>query len=191
MTAQKFEELSEFDRALVAALQDGLPLVSEPYAKVANQLGVGEELVLERVAAMLETGAIRRIAAVPNHRALGMRANGMSVWDIVDEDVERIGKLMGALDFVSHCYQRPRWLPTWPYNVFAMVHGKTRSECVTLVKEIEALVGPSCKQHDVLFSTKTLKKTGLRLRRKGENPRVSSDPLSESDRGSVSTTTSP
>ncbi len=190
MSTQNFEELSEFDRALVAALQEGLPLVSEPYAQIAHQLGVSEELVLERVASMKENGAIRRIAAVPNHRALGMRANGMSVWDIHDEDVERIGQMMGSLDFVSHCYQRPRWLPTWPYNVFAMVHGKTREECLTLVKEIEALVGSSCKQHDVLFSTKTLKKTGLRLRRRGESPRVSSDPLSQSPSGSLSTSTS-
>ncbi|WP_108818785.1 siroheme decarboxylase subunit beta [Pseudovibrio sp. Alg231-02] len=190
MSTHSIEEFSEFDRALVAALQEGLPLVSEPYAQIAHQLGVSEELVLERVASMKENGAIRRIAAVPNHRALGMRANGMSVWNIVDEDVERVGQMMGSLDFVSHCYQRPRWLPTWPYNVFAMVHGKTREECLTLVKEIEALIGTSCNGNDVLFSTKTLKKTGLRLRRRGESPRVSSDPLSQSSSGSVSTSTS-
>ncbi len=180
MSTHNIEAFSEFDRALVTTLQDGLPLVSEPYALIARQLGVNEEMVLDRIASMKENGAIRRIAAVPNHRALGMHANGMSVWNIVDEDVECIGQMMGSLDFVSHCYQRPRWLPAWPYNVFAMVHGKTREDCVTLVKEIEALIGTSCNGNDVLFSTKTLKKTGLRLRRRGESPRVSSDPLSQS-----------
>ena len=74
---------------------------------------------------MLESGVIRRIGAVPNHYALGYKANGMTVWDVADERIDELGERVGALDFVSHCYQRPRHLPDWPYNLFAMVHGQT------------------------------------------------------------------
>ena len=113
---------------------------------------------------MQEHGVIRRIAAVPNHYALGYRANGMSVWNVPDEHISTIGRQVGALDYVSHCYHRPRHLPMWPYNLFAMVHGKTRAEVTARVEAIAALLGEHCRGHEVLYSTRILKKTGLRIR---------------------------
>jgi DNA-binding Lrp family transcriptional regulator len=112
---------------------------------------------------MIETGVVRRIGAVPNHYALGYRANGMSVWDVPDERVGALGRRIGALDFVSHCYHRPRHPPVWPYNLFAMVHGRTRDEVEAKVAEIAAILGDDCRTHTVLYSTRILKKTGLRL----------------------------
>jgi hypothetical protein len=94
---------------------------------------------------------------------LGITANGMSVWDVADDAVARIGSTVGALDFVSHCYKRPRRLPLWPYNLFAMVHGRSRAEVIEKVAHIAALVGPAARAHDILFSTRILKKTGLRI----------------------------
>ena len=116
-----------------------------------------------RLAAMLEAGIIRRIGAVPNHYALGYRANGMSVWDVRDDAVSDVGGRVGALTFVTHCYRRPRHPPVWPYNLFAMVHARTRTEVSDLVAEIAELVGAAARSHDVLYSTRILKKTGLRL----------------------------
>jgi DNA-binding Lrp family transcriptional regulator len=100
---------------------------------------------------------------VPNHYALGYRANGMTVWDLPDERVDELGRAVGELPFVSHCYQRLRHLPEWPYNLFAMVHGHTRAEVEDQVSTIEALLGGECRRHEVLYSTRILKKTGLRL----------------------------
>lgn len=153
----------DFDRRLVLATQGGLPLVPRPYHAIAEQLGVSAEFVLARLAAMLQRGAIRRIGAVPNHYAIGYTANGMSVWDVADEQIDALGERVGALPFVTHCYQRPRRLPEWPYNLFAMVHGATRDEVRAQLTEIAALLGEACRGHDVLFSTEILKKTGLRL----------------------------
>ena len=116
-----------------------------------------------RLASLLEAGIVRRIGAVPNHYALGYSANGMSVWDVRDEAVAEVGRRVGALDFVTHCYRRPRHPPLWPYNLFAMVHGRSRAEVTELVAEIAALVGADARAHDVLYSTRILKKTGLRL----------------------------
>lgn len=151
------------DRAIVRALQAGLPLVREPYVAIARSLVVDPETVRDRVRAMLADGRIRRIGAVPNHYALGWRANGMTVWDVDDTRVDELGAAVGALAAVSHCYRRPRRLPEWRYNLFAMVHGRDRGEVATSVAEIAAILGDAARAHDVLFSTRILKKTGLRL----------------------------
>lgn len=155
--------LDELDRQIVNATQSGLPLVSNPYAEVAEQVGSNEDSVSDRIKAMLESGVIRRIGAVPNHYKLGLRGNGMSVWDVPDDRLEILGQQIGQLDFVSHCYERPRHLPLWPYNLFAMVHGKDRDEVNTKVFQIAEMLGDDCRQRETLFSSAILKKTGLRL----------------------------
>ena len=164
LPAQRPQALDEIDRRIVVATQAGLPLVPEPWAEVAARVGVPVSEVLRRVRRMQRRGAIRRVALVPNHYALGFRANGMSVWDVPDERVGELGRRVAALPFVSHCYQRPRHLPEWPYNLFAMVHGRTRAEVEAKVAEIAALLGEADRGHRVLYSRRLLKKTGLRLR---------------------------
>ncbi|HSB24296.1 MAG TPA: Lrp/AsnC family transcriptional regulator [Burkholderiaceae bacterium] len=156
--------LSEVDRGLIAATQSGLPLVPRPYEALGAALGVSAESVRERLAGMLASGLIRRIGAVPNHYKLGFTANGMSVWDVADDRVDALGVRVAALPGVSHCYRRPRRLPQWPYNLFAMLHGRSRDEVQRQAKDIEALLGSACRGHDILYSTAILKKTGLRVR---------------------------
>jgi len=155
--------LDDIDRRLVVATQGGLPLVARPYHELATTLGISADEVMSRLARMLERGVVRRIGAVPNHYAIGYTANGMSVWDVPDVLIDGFGERVGALDFVTHCYHRPRCLPHWPYNLFAMVHGGSRSEVLDKVAQIAALLGPACRAHDVLFSTAILKKSGLRI----------------------------
>lgn len=152
------------DRRLIAATQSGLPLVPAPYAEVAGWLGLTEAEVIARMAAMQARGVIRRVALAPNHYALGMVANGMSVWDVADDQALTLGAQVGALDCVSHCYLRPRALPDWPYNLFAMLHGTSRDEVEAKRAAIAALLGAACSAHDILYSTRILKKTGLRLK---------------------------
>ncbi len=151
------------DRRLIQATQEGLPRVSRPYHAIADQLGIGADEVMTRLRRMLDAGIIRRIGAVPNHYALGYQANGMSVWDVSDERVRELGQKIGELDFVSHCYHRPRHPPDWPYNLFAMVHGRDRAEVEAKVTQIAKLLGAADRGHTVLYSTRILKKTGLRL----------------------------
>jgi DNA-binding Lrp family transcriptional regulator len=150
-------------RRLVAATEAGLPLCIRPYAELARRLGLSQEEVLARFSRRISDGSVRRIAAVPNHYALGYRANGMSVWDIPDECAGECGRMIGALPFVSHCYLRPRRLPKWPYNLFAMVHGKSRESVEAQVRRIQELLDGRQRAHDVLYSKRILKKTGMRL----------------------------
>lgn len=156
-------QLDDTDRKLISVTQTGLSIESSPYQTVANNLGISQEEVLQRLKQLLSCGIIRRIGAVPNHYKLGMTANGMTVWDVDETKINKLGSLIGQLDFVSHCYQRPRHLPMWRYNLFAMVHGSDRYEVNEKVKQIENLLGKNCRAHDTLFSSAILKKTGLRL----------------------------
>jgi DNA-binding Lrp family transcriptional regulator len=162
-TAEAAIALNEFDRRLIAATQSGLPLVAQPYEAVGAMLGVSGEAVRERFAELLAGGVVRRIGAVPNHYRLGYVANGMTVWDVDDARVDALGERVGALPGVSHCYRRPRELPRWPYNLFAMLHGRSRAEVERQRDAIRALLGDACRADDVLYSTAILKKTGLRL----------------------------
>ncbi len=163
MTEIEHHTLDDLDRRIIVATQSGLPLVSEPYTVIADEVGCSADEVMKRVTRMLENGIIRRIGAVPNHYTLGFKGNGMTVWDIPDEKVKQCGEMIGALDFVSHAYERPRHQPEWNYNLFAMVHGKDRSEVETKVQLIADMLGDDNRGHEILYSSRILKKTGLRL----------------------------
>lgn len=155
--------IDDLDRALIVATQGGLPLVPRPYHAIAEQLGLSADEVMQRLRGLLASGVIRRIGAVPNHYAIGWTANGMTVWDVADDQVDELGAKIGALDFVTHCYRRPRALPDWPYNLFAMVHGSSRDEVREKAGRIAELLGTDCRGSDILFSSRILKKTGLRI----------------------------
>lgn len=157
----------EFDRRLILATQQGLPLVARPYDQLAETLATTPARVMAHLSAMLERGVIRRIGVVPNHYAIGYVANGMSVWAIDPEHVDAVGERVGRIESVSHCYRRPPRLPDWPYNLFAMVHGReldaVLAQVAAIAKVIEVEFPGACRQHDVLFSSRILKKAGLRL----------------------------
>lgn len=155
--------IDALDRKIIRATQEGLPLVPRPYHQIAAAVGLFPDEVMERMQRMLVTGVIRRIGAVPNHYRLGYRANAMSVWDVADEQVRELGGKVGRLPFVSHCYLRPRHLPEWPYNLFAMIHGHNREEVEELVRKITDVLGSALHGHELLYSTRILKKTGLRI----------------------------
>jgi DNA-binding Lrp family transcriptional regulator len=155
--------IDEVDRHIIKATQEGLPLCSRPYHAVAESLGLDPDEVMARMRRMLATGVIRRIGVVPNHYRLGFGANGMSVWDIPDHAVSKAGAAIGELAYVSHCYARPLHPPVWPYNLFAMVHGRNRDEVSEKIDAIAGLLGDRVRGWDVLYSTRILKKAGLRL----------------------------
>jgi DNA-binding Lrp family transcriptional regulator len=159
------QAVDPIDRAIIVATQGGLPLVARPYHAIAERLQLDPEELMARMRRLQTVGVIRRLGVVPNHYAIGYKANGMSVWDVPDERVDELGTAVGSFEFVSHCYCRPRRLPQWPYNLFAMVHGKSRDEVEQQVAQIAAFLGEQARSHDILYSTRILKKTGLRLAR--------------------------
>lgn len=163
--------LTDLDRALVIATQEGLPVSESPYKIVGEELGISEDEVITRLERLLEHGVIRRIAVIPNHYRIGFKANGMTVWNVRDEDIQRLGRQIGELPYVSHCYQRPRHEPYWSYNLFAMVHGTERAQVEERAEKLKAILGDACLGNEILYSSKILKKTGMRLAKRDDDGR--------------------
>jgi DNA-binding Lrp family transcriptional regulator len=162
--------LSDKDRALIAAIQGGLPLVAKPYAAIAVQLGLAESEVITRLETLQAAGMIKRMGVVVKHRALGYRANAMVVWDIPDDQVERIGELLADESCVTLCYQRPRRLPAWRYNLFCMIHGSERDSVLRRLEQIAAHHGLENIPHSVLFSGCSFKQRGAHYVETGKQP---------------------
>ena len=143
-------------------LEAGLPLAARPYQLLAERIGASEEAVLEQVRRWNDSGLFRRMGLVIKHRALGFRANAMLVMDIPDERVDEVGRSLGQVAGVNLCYQRPRRLPEWPYNLFCMVHGREREQVCRLIDNMLTEQGLRDVPHQLLFSTRAFKQCGGR-----------------------------
>ena len=152
--------IDALDRRILYALQDGLPLSAAPYRDAAEALGIEQDELLSRLRALSSSGIIRRMAASLAHVKLGIRANAMVVWQVPETEVERIGRLVTGFDEVTHCYERPP-LPEWPYNLYAMIHGRSEPECEAVVQRIEQATGLSGAV--LAYSRHEFKKTWTRI----------------------------
>jgi DNA-binding Lrp family transcriptional regulator len=151
-----------FEAALIEAISEGLPLVRRPYAEIAARLGCSETQVIDGIEAIIAEGGLKRFGVVVRHRKLGYRANGMVVWDLPDQRVNEIGNCIGQYAFVTLCYQRPRRLPHWPYNLFCMIHGQDREAVRAQVDFIAEQCGLQAIDHEILFSKRCFKQRGAR-----------------------------
>ncbi len=160
-------DLNEYEKRLIGALSDGLPLVSRPFAQIAKLIGMDEADVFETLSRMQADGRIKRFGLIVRHHELGYRANAMTVWDIDDDKVADVGRCFGKFDFVTLCYRRPRRLPDWPYNLFCMVHGRERGAVLEQIEQLANTCGAAAASRDVLFSTRRFKQRGARY---GKSP---------------------
>lgn len=151
---------------LIEIIQGGLPLVARPYQEIAERLGWSEQVVIEKLRTMVEGGIIKRLGIVVRHHELGYRSNAMVVWDVEDDKIDQLGKQLGMQDCVTLCYQRPRMLPDWPYNLFCMVHGRDRKEVLECIETIANGLGLENTAHTVLFSGRRFKQRGAHYRNK-------------------------
>jgi DNA-binding Lrp family transcriptional regulator len=129
------QPFDDFDVAVIRATQGDLPVVAEPYADAARELGVPVSRLLDHMAGMRERGLLRRVAAILFHRRAGFSANGMGVWKVPPDQILELGPRMAAVRGISHCYQRPTY-PDWPYSVFTMAHGRSKEECDAVLDSI-------------------------------------------------------
>lgn len=155
-----FEATAE-NIALVKCIQEDLPLVERPFALWAETLNITEAQLLEVVSTWIRQGAVRRFAAVLNHRQVGFRANGMVVWDCPQGRLDEIGAILATYPEVSHCYSRPACPPQWPYNLYAMIHGRSGPQCEEIANRLARATGLG--NFRILFSTKEYKKVRLKL----------------------------
>ena len=147
------------ERQLITALQPGLELVPRPFLRLGERAGMSEDEVLGRIAAWLDEGLIKRFGVVVRHHELGYRANAMVVFDLPDAEVDRIGQQLAAEPGVTLCYRRARSLPEWPYNLYCMVHGRSREDAQPVIERLIRLAGVPGQ---ALFSTRRFKQCGAR-----------------------------
>jgi len=162
-TPRKLEtpyQADALDLRLLAAIQDGLPITPHPYADIAARIGITEQAVLERLAALQHAGIIKRFGIVVRHHELGIAANAMVVWDVADAQVDKLGACLANFEFVTLCYRRPRRLPQWRYNLYCMIHGKSRDEVLAHLEHMIQSCGLQDLPHEVLFSKRRFKQRG-------------------------------
>ncbi|ADI73156.1 putative transcriptional regulator, AsnC family [Methanohalobium evestigatum Z-7303] len=145
---------------IIKLTQDGIPFTHSPFAQIASYLGISEDEVINIIKEMENKGIIRRFGASIGHRAIGITANAMCIWNVPDEKVEEVGAIMAGFSEVTHCYERPRY-PDWPYNLFTMVHSYSKRDCEYVAEEISKATGIT--DYKLLFSEHEFKKTGVRL----------------------------
>ncbi|NLC06738.1 MAG: Lrp/AsnC family transcriptional regulator [Syntrophomonadaceae bacterium] len=146
------------DIAIVRVLQGDIPLVARPFLEIANQLGISEADLLQKISEMHNQGVIRRFGAILRHRQAGITANAMVVWRVPAEDIERVGTIMAQSPAVTHCYERPTG-PDWPYNLYTMIHGRSTEECEEVVQKLAQLT--NIKECQLLYGIKEYKKTSM------------------------------
>jgi DNA-binding Lrp family transcriptional regulator len=152
--------MDQKDLDLLKIVQDGVQLTMRPYQVLGDQVGISEQEVIERLRALQEAGIIRRFAATIGHRALGIVANAMIAWKAAPDQVERAGVLFASVDEVTHCYERAI-AEEWPYNLYTMVHSKSRDDCLMIADQLSQISGIS--EYRVLFSDLEYKKTSARI----------------------------
>jgi DNA-binding Lrp family transcriptional regulator len=148
--------IDDLEKEIIRHLQGDLPLTATPFAEVASNIGIGEEELIERIKGLKERGMLRRFGATLNHRQAGLKANAMVAWHVPEERVGEIGPLMASVRDVSHCYER-RTNNKWKYNLFTMVHGRSKKHCREVVGIISEMTG--IKDYVVLFTMREFKKT--------------------------------
>ena len=151
--------LTELDKEIIASIQGEIAITQRPYLEIAEKLGIGEELLLERMKDLCDRGVIRRFGATIRHQQSGFDANAMVAW-VVDEDrIDAVGEKMASFNAVSHCYRRN---PSgdWPYNLYTMIHAKDEASCREIAEKLSAET--SVKTYTLLFSRKELKKTSMK-----------------------------
>jgi len=155
----RIAKLDENDKAILKTLQSGISLVSQPFAEIAKKIGVDEKEVLLHIQQLLDKGVIRRFGASIRHRKVGITANAMIVWKVPQVRVEEVGRKIAEFKEVTHCYER-RIIPgRWEYNVFSMVHGRSKKMCKEVAKKISESTG--INDYVLIFSEREFKKTGV------------------------------
>jgi siroheme decarboxylase len=163
--------LDDADQQLIATIQNGLPISDRPYANIAEQLGLSEDDVITRISSLLDDGLIKRFGVVVRHHELGYQENAMIVWDVPDELVHTVAHQIKSYPFVTLCYRRARQLPEWPYNLFCMIHGKSRDK---VMHHLEAMINANDWHNyprDVLFSKRRFKQRAANYLSHTENNR--------------------
>ena len=149
---------TELEKKLIALIQADIPVTQRPFLDLAREIGAEEEDVLKTLRRLQKDGIIRRFGVTIRHQISGYQANAMVAWQVSEDRIDDVGRMMAAFEGVTHCYRRDP-VDGWPYNLYTMIHAKTEKGCHELAKAMSTLA--SVKNYTLLFSRDELKKTSM------------------------------
>ena len=158
MSSDQPLQFSEQEREILRLVQGTLPDSATPFADIAQQAGTDEETVLRLLNSLKEKEIIRRFGATLRHQRAGYDFNVMVAWCVEEQEMEEVGAKMAERTEITHCYERQNH-QQWPYNLYTMIHGKNREECLQVVQELSTETG--IEEYELLFSDVELKKTSM------------------------------
>ena len=135
---------------------EDFPLTARPFSDIASRIGISEEKLIEKIKSLKKKGVLRRFGASLNHKKAGIKANAMVAWIVPEDKIDEIGYFMANFKEITHCYHR-KTDGNWRYNLFTMIHGKTKNDCKKLSKKISDMTG--LKNYTILSTLKEYKKT--------------------------------
>ncbi|MGM0423405.1 MAG: Lrp/AsnC family transcriptional regulator [Thermodesulfobacteriota bacterium] len=156
---KQVRDFTEKEKRILRLVQDTLPDSSTPFASIAHQAGVQEADVLKLLMELKNTGCIRRFGATLRHQEAGYDCNVMVAWQVPRDRIQEISLIMSARPEITHCYQR-RSTESWPFNLYTMIHAKSKDNCLQLIKDLADTTG--LDSYEALFSIQELKKTSMR-----------------------------
>jgi DNA-binding Lrp family transcriptional regulator len=148
--------LDPLDLHLLSELENGLPLVKEPYEEIGKRLNLTGNEVQARIQNLQAAGIIRKFRARINQRRVGISANALVAWKRADSLNGDMGFLLASFPCVTHCYERLPVPGRWEYTVYTVHHGYSRDAVLAEIRTISDHIGV----HDyvVLFSTEEFKR---------------------------------
>lgn len=151
--------LTELEKKVIASIQGDMPVIKQPFAQIAAEIGVDEETLLSVLDDLVRRGVIRRFGATLRHQKSGYSANAMTAWQVEEERMDEVGEIMASFKEVSHCYRRDP-TPEWKYNLYTMIHGKDEDHCRETARMMAKKAG--VRIYSLLFSRQELKKTSMK-----------------------------
>ena len=148
------------DSRIIRYLHHSLTIGGRPFLTLARELGITEDELLEVIRSLIADGFIRRYGAVVRHGKVGYSSNVLVAWNIPEERIDEFEKIISDVNEVSHCYERVRH-PEWNYNIYTMIHGHSKDECLGVVERISNAV--KIEAFTLLFTKREFKKCKLDL----------------------------
>ena len=149
----------EIDKLLIKEVQEDIPLTLDPYGDIAKKIGISRTEVIKRLKNYSKNGMLKYVGAILYHRNSGYPENGMFTAVVPEMLLKKAGENLSKEPNITHCYERQSY-PNWPYNLYAMIHGKTRSEVEGVVENFVNTI--DITDYQIFYSTKEFKKTSMK-----------------------------
>lgn len=149
--------VTQLDKEIISRLGKDLPLCSRPFERIAQEKGIEEKALLDKIREFQAKGWIRKFAAGLNHTSFGTAStNAMGVWKVPENRIQKVGQVMASFREVSHCYERATH-GEWKYNLYTMIHARSKEECDRVARRISQETG--IREYELLYTCQGFKKT--------------------------------